>query len=153
METAMSEAQAGGASTRTPARNAGQMLAPLLLAWLAFFPGGVSAVPSYARQTQQPCTGCHVGGFGPQLTPFGRQFKLSGYTLKVGDNDSMPLSAMAVETWTRTRKDQPEAPGKHFGLNDNSELQQASIFLAGRFSDHLGVFAQATSEQSSGLVG
>src|SRR6476469_10245090 len=129
METAMSEAQAGGASTRTPARNAGQMLAPLLLAWLAFFPGGVSAVPSYARQTQQPCTGCHVGGFGPQLTPFGRQFKLSGYTLKVGNETQLPLSAMMVESFTHTQAAQAEPPAKNFSRNNNTELQQASLFL------------------------
>src|SRR6476619_7201709 len=70
------------------------------------------AVLSYARQTQQPCTGCHVGGFGPQLTPFGRQFKLSGYTLKVGTDAKLPLSAMMVESFTHTQKAQTEAPGK-----------------------------------------
>ena len=40
------------------------------------------AVPSYAEQTGQPCQACHVGGFGPQLTPFGREFKLGGYTMR-----------------------------------------------------------------------
>ena len=29
------------------------------------------AVPSFAAQTGQPCTACHIGGFGPQLTPLG----------------------------------------------------------------------------------
>ena len=37
------------------------------------------AVPSYARQTGQDCVACHVGGFGPQLTPYGVKFKLGGY--------------------------------------------------------------------------
>ena len=149
----MSQAQVGGGATRTLARCVGRGLASLLLAWIALSPGRALAVPSYARQTQQPCTGCHVGGFGPQLTPFGRQFKLSGYTLKVGDGAHLPLSAMLVESWTHTRKDQPEPPEQGFGLNDNSELQQASIFLAGRLGEHLGVFAQATYEQGSGLLG
>ncbi len=36
------------------------------------------AVPAFARQTGQNCIACHVGGFGPQLTPFGRAFKLDG---------------------------------------------------------------------------
>ncbi|EQD66271.1 secreted protein [mine drainage metagenome] len=36
------------------------------------------AVPMFARETGQPCVACHIGGFGPQLTPFGRQFKLDG---------------------------------------------------------------------------
>ncbi len=37
-------------------------------------------LPSFARQTGQKCTACHVGGSWPQLTPWGRFFKLSGYT-------------------------------------------------------------------------
>src|SRR5260370_28529001 len=38
------------------------------------------ALPSFARQTGQRCAACHVGGDWPQLTPWGRFFKLSGYT-------------------------------------------------------------------------
>jgi hypothetical protein len=37
-----------------------------------------SAVPSYARQTGQPCATCHMDF--PELTPYGRRFKLLGYT-------------------------------------------------------------------------
>ena len=29
------------------------------------------AVPSFARQTGADCAACHVGAFGPQLTPYG----------------------------------------------------------------------------------
>ena len=36
------------------------------------------ALPSYARQTGQPCGTCHTDY--PSLTPFGRLFKLGGYT-------------------------------------------------------------------------
>ena len=43
------------------------------------------AVPSYASQTGQPCSACHIGSFGPALTPFGRAFKLGGYTLGGGE--------------------------------------------------------------------
>jgi hypothetical protein len=39
-----------------------------------------NALPSFARQTGQKCAACHVGGDWPQLTPWGRFFKLSGYT-------------------------------------------------------------------------
>ena len=38
------------------------------------------AVPSFAAQTGQPCTACHIGAFGPQLPPVGRAFKIGGYT-------------------------------------------------------------------------
>ena len=37
-----------------------------------------SAVPSYSRQTGLPCAICHYAP--PELTPFGRKFKLEGYT-------------------------------------------------------------------------
>jgi hypothetical protein len=39
-----------------------------------------NALPSFASQTGQPCTACHIGGYGPQLTPLGRAFKIGGYT-------------------------------------------------------------------------
>jgi hypothetical protein len=37
-----------------------------------------NALPSYARQTGQPCGTCHTDY--PGLTPYGRLFKLGGYT-------------------------------------------------------------------------
>jgi len=37
-----------------------------------------NALPSFARQTGQPCGTCHTDY--PGLTPFGRLFKLNGYT-------------------------------------------------------------------------
>jgi len=36
------------------------------------------AVPSYSRQTGMACSSCHYAP--PELTPFGRTFKLEGYT-------------------------------------------------------------------------
>ena len=41
-----------------------------------------SAIPVFARQTGQPCGNCHTDFLG--LTPFGRRFKLGGYTLGGG---------------------------------------------------------------------
>jgi hypothetical protein len=123
-----------------------------LLALLALAPRA-AAVPAFARQTHTPCTACHVGGFGPQLTPFGRQFKLLGYTLKAGDGANAPLSLMLVETYTKTTKAQTSPPADGFDDNNNTELQQASAFLAGRITDHLGVMAQATYSENGGLLG
>ena len=40
------------------------------------------ALPSYARQTGQPCGTCHTEFAG--LTPYGRRFKIEGYTLGGG---------------------------------------------------------------------
>ncbi len=38
--------------------------------------GPAQAVPSFSRQTGQACATCHTAF--PELTPFGRRFKLSG---------------------------------------------------------------------------
>jgi hypothetical protein len=75
-----------------------------------------------------------------------------GYTFEAGDDTKIPLSMMLVESFTHTQKTQLEPPAKDFGRNDNVELQQASAFLAGRLSDHLGVFAQATYSENGGKV-
>ncbi|MCF6173328.1 MAG: substrate-binding domain-containing protein, partial [Campylobacteraceae bacterium] len=42
-------------------------------------PGTAMAIPSFARQTGLSCAACHT--VFPELTSFGRQFKLNGYTL------------------------------------------------------------------------
>jgi hypothetical protein len=59
------------------------------------------AVPSFARQTGQPCGTCHTDF--PALTPFGRLFKLNGYTTGGGKyrttlfpSMSNPTSALAA---------------------------------------------------------
>ena len=140
----------------SPHRLLGSLLAftlALAVLLLLLFPATGHAVPSFARQTHQPCTACHIGGFGPQLTPFGRQFKLMGYTLKVGTDTKVPLSLMVVETYTHTAAAQTSPPADNFNTNNNTELQQASIFVAGRITDNLGILAQGTYSQNGGLLG
>src|ERR1035441_6275506 len=48
-----------------------------------------NALPSYARQTGQPCGTCHTDF--PGLTPYGRKFKLLGYTVGGGPYRTTPL--------------------------------------------------------------
>lgn len=101
------------------------------------------ALPSYARQTGMECVACHIGGFGPQLTPTGIMFKLTGYTDTDGQPGKVPLSAMILASRTRTSADQIPAPD-HLEQNNNVLLDQASIFLAGRLTENLGSFIQVT---------
>src|SRR3954453_4507322 len=101
------------------------------------------AVPAFAQQTGQACKSCHVGGFGPELTPFGREFKLGGYTLRA--HSSIPIAAMAVTSFTHTRKDQVPAP-EHLSRNDNLTLDEAAMFIAGGVGKHFGGFAEITYE-------
>jgi len=117
-----------------------RLLALSLLA-LALFAHPARAVPSFAEQTGQPCSACHVGAFGPQLTAFGRQFKLNGYTLSDG-GDHIPLAALAQTSFTHTAADQDPKAAPGFRANDNATLDEASLFLAGALTDHVGVFAQ-----------
>jgi hypothetical protein len=116
-------------------------------AWLALAvlaPSPAHAVPSFAQQTGLTCSTCHVGAFGPQLTEYGREFKLTGYTLTGGEGFRIPLAAMALGSFTHTAKGQPGGAAQHFGSNDNFALDQASLFYAGKVVGELGAFVQAT---------
>jgi hypothetical protein len=48
-----------------------------------------AALPSFARQTGQPCGTCHTDF--PGLTPYGRKFKLLGYTTGGGPYRTAPF--------------------------------------------------------------
>lgn len=104
------------------------------------------AVPSYARQTGSDCGGCHVGGYGPQLTPYGMRFKIDGYLDSDGSESSkIPLSGMVVGNLTQTKKAAAEGDkAEGFKANNNAIFQEASLFLAGRLADRVGSFTQVT---------
>jgi len=115
----------------------------LALAILGLAATRAEAVPSFAIQTGRPCSACHVGGFGPQLTPFGRTFKLNGYTLRT-NTFNVPVSAMVIDSYVHTAKGQPGGAAPGYGANDNFSLDQASVFVAGGLGSHLGAFIQTT---------
>jgi hypothetical protein len=100
------------------------------------------ALPLYARQTGQPCATCHTAFL--ELTPFGRRFKLGGYTLQGGDWKGPPFAVMLQPTFTHTQSGQPGGAAPHFAANDNFALQQVSLFTGGRITDNLGAFIQGT---------
>ena len=102
-----------------------------------------SAVPAFTAKTGQPCSACHIGGFGPQLTPFGRKFKLEGYTMDAG-REAFPVSAMAVSSFVTSAKAQDTPPADHYSTNNNFSLDQVSLFVAGGIGAHFGGFLQLT---------
>ena len=114
-----------------------------IIAITALFTSPSWAVPAFTAKTNQPCSACHVGGFGPQLTPFGRQFKLDGYTMDAG-NDAFPVSAMEMSSFVTSAKAQAAPPADHYGTNNNFSLDQASLFIAGGIGEHVGGFIQLT---------
>ena len=77
-------------SRRRRSAAAGAALILSAFAWWAVFLAAMTAsapalaVPAFAKQTGQPCAACHVGAFGPQLKPYGRDFKLHGYVASDG---------------------------------------------------------------------
>jgi hypothetical protein len=117
-------------------------------------------IPGFSRQTKLACSACHYGF--PQLTPFGRLFKLNGYTLTglttINASDSTrtslklapfpPVSAMAVASLTNTSKAQP-------GTQNNSAVfpDQLSLFLAGELTPKIGAFVQLTYAAPDGSIG
>jgi hypothetical protein len=110
-------------------------------------------VPSFSRQTGLACSACHFQF--PQLTPFGRLFKLNGYTLtslstigQPGDSGAKksltlspipPLAAMVVTGLTQTSRAQPGAQNGTLSFP-----QQLSLFVAGQITPHVGIFTQFT---------
>lgn len=130
------------------------LLATIVSAAMLLGAPAANAVPSFARQTGMPCAACHT--VFPELTSFGRQFKLNGYTLTgikqieapAGNggglkiNEVPPLSAMLQVGVTHVKKG---VPGKQ---NNNIQLPQAlSFYFAGEISPHMGSFLQFTYSQ------
>jgi hypothetical protein len=119
-------------------------------------------IPSFSRQTKLACSACHYQF--PQLTPFGRLFKLNGYTLTgletigqpadTGSNETLklapipPASAMIVTSLTSLAKSQPSTQN-----NTVSFPQQFSVFLAGQVTPKVGAFTQFTYAAPDGSFG
>jgi hypothetical protein len=118
--------------------------------YLVFGMGHAYAVPSFARQTGLSCNVCHSNP--PELTAFGRNFKLKGYVLtdmpasdKVGNTKDLllskyiPLSVLILISNTAFQANQPATQNNAAGFP-----QQLSIFLAGGVASHFGGLAQVT---------
>jgi hypothetical protein len=121
------------------------------------------AVPGFARQTGLACEACHT--VYPELTPFGRNFKLGAYvfsnTPKVSDINEKrettlsigaipPFSIMFQGSFSSLGKALPDAALVDGNGNsiDNSQKnvvqfpQQISLFYTGEIADNFGAFIQ-----------
>jgi hypothetical protein len=113
------------------------------------------------------CSTCHT--VFPELTPFGREFKLNGYVLDnmkqikgitvertetLSLNQIPPLSLMAQISYNHTAKAVPDSgiaatpptqpPGTVGLAGDANFPQQVSFFYAGKIAEGLGSFIQLT---------
>jgi len=104
------------------------------------------AVPLFARQTGQNCVACHVSF--PELTPYGRWFKLSGYT--IGARQDIPLAMMAqVGVQSVANNDDGTGTGtKVTDSNNRAVLNGASLFAGGKVTDNFGALVQWTYSQT-----
>ena len=114
----------------------------LLFSVLVFLPDLAQAIPAFNRQTGQNCVACHAGGQFPELTPYGRLFKLTGYT--IGER-AVPISAMVVASLSKVANTSKSAdPSAEFQKDGSGILATASLLLGGKVTDNIGAFAQVT---------
>src|SRR5262245_53562733 len=114
------------------------------LIFAALGTGPALAVPSYAIQTGQPCAICHVGAFGPQLKPYGRDFKLHGYVANDGQDHGLPLAMSTQSSFTHTFASQPGGAAPGFRPNDNVAFDELALYYAGRIAPKVGAFIEVT---------
>jgi hypothetical protein len=131
---------------KNPERSTGSIFRWAVAMALAAFASLLSfpsfALPLFARQTGQNCVACHAGGQFPELTPYGRLFKMTGYTI---GQRTIPLSAMGVISNSRVANtSKSDDPGADFQKNGQTILATGSVFLGGKVTDNLGAFAQIT---------
>lgn len=113
------------------------------------------AVPSFARQVGVSCFACHT--VYPELTPFGRDFKLNGYVTSKSKQSyefPPPISGMVMVSLSHTDS---KVPAGYYSkewsnrvLSDGNDVlgipSEASIFYAGRIYGPVGAFIQGTYE-------
>ncbi len=133
------------------------LVAAMAIGWSA---QTVRALPSFARQMDMQCIQCHSDF--PVLNAFGREFKLSGYTLGADPvaTSLPPIAFMLQPSFTRTETGQTGGAAPGFGDNNNFAVTQFSVFYAGKlfgpyadkllgkdaaaFLDKFGIFSQTT---------
>jgi hypothetical protein len=128
------------------------------------------AVPPFARQTGLACEACHT--MPPELTPFGRRFKLNGYTLTtrpplVNDIDDykkntlwltdLPgiavLAQIGYDHYDRAPPDTTQPYPAHAQSDTYQFPDQFSLVYAGAVTDKVGAWLQLTYNGQAGSVG
>ncbi len=114
------------------------------------------ALPSFTRQTGLQCNVCH--SHPPELTAFGRKFKLEGYTLTAADTTIegtnlkisryLPISVMVLLSYSATNEPVPGAQ------NGNVEFPQTlNLSLGGAISPHAGGLVEISYSAQENHVG
>ncbi|SPE32815.1 putative cytochrome c1 signal peptide protein [Burkholderiales bacterium] len=120
-------------------------------AWLAFS-APAQAIPLFARQTGHNCAACHISY--PELTAYGREFKLNGYTF--GEAQPIPLAAAIMAEYDTLSNSRDATTGAYTcsgsggsgtGPCERAQLVQYSIFFGGKLSENFGMFGQMSGSE------
>ena len=126
------------------------------------------ATPGYARQTGLACEACHT--VFPELTPFGRQFKLNAYVFsnvkQLRDineksettltlSELPPISVQLQASNTTLGHSLPDTGAvKDLSQKNSLQFPQAlSFFYTGKIADNLGAFLQVTWNPTANSIG
>lgn len=109
------------------------------------------AVPSMARQTGYECAKCHT--VFPELTPYGRQFKLGAFaesSLKWDQKpllERIPVSAALVASLTKTSDTSAGGTERaEFPKDGKLVAQTAAFYYGGKITDNSGALIQYNYE-------
>jgi len=108
------------------------------------------AVPVFARQTGQNCQACHTSP--PELTAYGREFKLNGYTF--GEAQPLPIAVGVMASYISVADNTDHSTGQKLCTQcDEFHIDQASLYFGGRITENLGLFGQYTVAPTGGGTG
>ncbi len=110
-----------------------------------------NAVPVFARQTGHNCQACHTSP--PELTAYGREFKLNGYTF--GDAQPFPIAigVMASVEGVKDNVDHSTPNGQVCPNCGELHVDQGSIYFGGKITENMGVFGQWSFFPNGGGTG
>lgn len=134
-------------NTTKKSNRQGYVLLTVVFAWLAFSLPDAQAVPSMSRMTGMECVACHV--VFPELTPFGRQYKLRAYSIstpKPADApiyDKIPVAGLLQVSQTATKNTgTPGATPDDFVDNRETIVQAVGVYYGCKITDNSGALIQ-----------
>jgi hypothetical protein len=128
-----------------------------------------NATPGFARQTGLSCSACHT--VFPELTPFGRRFKMNAYVfsnvrqlepttergekmLSLSDLPPLSVQLQGSNTWLAKAIPDTNPAVTDLSQQNSTEFPQAlSLFYTGKIADYLGAFLQLTWNPTANAVG
>ncbi|MBL8348460.1 MAG: cytochrome C [Rubrivivax sp.] len=109
------------------------------------------AVPSMGNQTGYACSRCHT--VFPELTPYGRQFKLGGFTASSSKwdekawSDRLPVAVGLLGSRTSTNSTSAGGTAAdEFPKDRKAVVQTAAVYYGGKIYDNVGALIQYNYE-------